>query len=230
MKISIIIPVYNEGRTIKQVIERLLNLKFNKEIIIVDDGSTDNTTEVLRMYGTNKGIEVLYHKCNQGKGRAIKTGLMKANSDYIIIQDADLEQNPENIERFFPEIDKGYKAIFGTRVLEWGDEYNIRHTANLFFSFLINILFKTHLTDIMSGYKMIETNLFKSLKLTSNRFGIEPEITIRVIENGISIREVPISYNPRGVKEGKKIRFKDSFVIVFTIIKLFFGIKIKTPV
>ena len=221
LKISIIVPVYNERKTIKQVIDRLLNLKFNKEIIVVDDGSTDNTADILRKYRANKEMEVICHKYNQGKGRAIITGLTRADSDYIIIQDADLEQNPEDIERFFPEIDKGYKAIFGTRVLDWGDEYNIRHTANLLFSFLINILFRTHLTDIMSGYKMIETDLFKSLRLTSNSFGIEPEITIRVIENGISIREVSVSYNSRNVKEGKKIRFRDSFVIIYTIIKLF---------
>jgi len=222
MKVSIIVPVYNEDRFIQQVVDELLGLRFDKEIIVIDDGSTDNTRSILGEYESNKEIRIIYHKNNKGKGGAIKTGVSEATGDYIIIKDADVEQSSDEIEKFFPEIEKGYKAVFGTRVLEWGDKYNIRHTANLFFTILLNALFKTHLTDIMTGYKMIKTDLFKSLRLDANGFNIEPEITIRVIEKGVPIREVPVSYIARGIEDGKKIRVKDSFSIIFTIIRLRF--------
>jgi glycosyltransferase involved in cell wall biosynthesis len=222
MKVSIIVPVYNEEGFIQQVIEELLGLGFDKEIIIIDDGSTDNSRAILRRYESNKEIRLVYHKNNKGKGCAIKTGVSEATGDYIIIKDADLEQSSDEIENFFPEIEKGYEAVFGTRVLEWGDKYNIRHTANLLFTILLNALFKAHLTDIMTGYKMIKTDLFKSLRLDANGFNIEPEITIRVIEKGVSIREVPVSYSARSIEDGKKIRVKDSFSIIFTIIRLRF--------
>ena len=122
MKVSIIVPVYNEDRFIQQVVDELLGLKFDKEIIVIDDGSTDNTRSILGEYESNKEIRIIYHKNNKGKGGAIKTGVSEATGDYIIIKDADVEQSSDEIEKFFPEIEKGYKAVFGTRVLEWGDK------------------------------------------------------------------------------------------------------------
>jgi len=117
MKVSIIVPVYNEDRFIQQVVDELLGLKFDKEIIVIDDGSTDNTRSILGEYESNKEIRIIYHKNNKGKGGAIKTGVSEATGDYIIIKDADVEQSSDEIEKFFPEIEKGYKAVFGTRVL-----------------------------------------------------------------------------------------------------------------
>tara|TARA_B100000963_G_scaffold134962_1_gene117354 strand:+ start:8793 stop:9509 length:717 start_codon:yes stop_codon:yes gene_type:complete len=230
MNLSVIIPVYNEVRTINQIINKVLNVKTQyKEIIIVDDHSTDGTKKELENYKNNNLFKILHHKSNKGKGACLITAIPYLTSDYVIIQDADLEYDPEdflsfiNLVKIKPEI----KAIYGSRVLkrkiiQKGFMVKFRIFANYVLTTLSNILNNQNLTDAHTCYKFIDVKVIKEMNLIQNDFSICPEITTKLNRLGYEITEIPVSYKGRDYSDGKKIRFKDALIAFYTLIKFRF--------
>lgn len=225
MKISVIIPVYNEEKTIEKIIERLISVGVTEQIIIVNDSSTDKTQNILNKIVKNMGkgqnIIFLKHQKNLGKGEAIKTGLEKAIGDYVLIQDADLEYDPRDIKRLIKPINDGKaEVVFGSRFT--GEHRNLffwHMLGNKMLTFLTNILYDTTLSDMETCYKLIPTKLLKELNLKSKRFDFEPEVTAKILKKGIRIYEVPISYAGREYSEGKKIGPNDGLSAVWALVK-----------
>lgn len=224
--LSIIIPVFNEEKTIKRLLEKVAKVRLpdgiTKEIIIIDDGSTDKTVTILSKF------QILRHQKNLGKGAAVRTGIKKVSGDFIIIQDADLEYNPEDYYKLLkPILQNQAKIVFGTRLKNyplklWGSDKTVlplHLIANRFLTALTNLLYGSRLTDMETGYKLFTKEVIKKLKLSSNGFEIEPEITIKSLKLGYNIVEVPIRTAPRGYEEGKKIGFWDGVKAVWTILK-----------
>lgn len=231
MKLSIVIPVFNEIRTIKKILQRVekanLPSGWSKEIIIVDDNSNDGTSEEIKKL-RDKNIKKLFHRKNLGKGAAIRTGLKEAKGDVLLIQDADLEYDPQDYSRLLaPIIAEKAKVVYGSRLKTlklafFGKNKTplpLHYLANRFLSILTNILYGSKLTDIETCYKMITKEVYQDLNLVSNRFEVEPEITAKILKKGIKIFEVPIETKPRNYKEGKKIKARDAFLAIVTLIK-----------
>ena len=223
-KLSVVIPVYNEERYIKEVIERVKNVPIDKEIIIVDDASTDGTREILKEL-EGEGIKVFYHNKNQGKGAAIRTGFKHCQGDIVIIQDADLEYFPEEYPELIEPIEKGWAdVVYGSRFL--GKKHRVlyfhHYLANRFITFISNLFSNLNLTDIEVCYKVFKREVIQSIPLKQNRFGIEPEITMKIARRKLRIFEVPISYNGRSYAEGKKIKWKDGITAIWCIIRYAF--------
>lgn len=219
--LSIIIPVYNEQSTIAEVIERVkaVELPIEKEIIVIDDGSTDGTVDVLTLSGQNLATTYLT-PVNIGKGAAVRTGLTFAKGDLILIQDADLELDPaEYRELLQPILDGQTSVVYGSRFIRKNPVPKIRRFANRVLTLATNILFRTKLTDMGTAYKVFTRDVAASLNLAANRFEIDPEITAQIALRGYTIMEVPISYRPRTKFEGKKIRWTDGVTAVWTLIK-----------
>lgn len=215
MELSVIIPVYNEADNIKRILSAVENVKINKEIIVVDDFSTDGTREFLRK---KQGIKLVFHKKNMGKGTAIRSALKIVSGDFVIIQDADLEYSPNQYTRLFKPIkENSTKVVYGSRILGKGVFLKSSYYANRFLTLLTNVLFNGHITDMETCYKMIETKLLKNLNLTSSRFEIEPEITCKILKRKEKIVELPITY--KGRKKGKKIGVKDGIQAIWNLIK-----------
>lgn len=213
--VSVIIPVYNEVNNIERLIQTVKSVSIKKEIIIVDDYSTDGTRDYLKKL---TDIKVILHNKNMGKGSAIRTGLKYATGDVIIIQDGDLEYSPEDYPRLLEPIMKDKtKVVYGSRILGKGKFLKKSYFANRVLTLLTNLLFKGHITDMETCYKMIDKNLMQSLNLVSSRFEIEPEITCKLLRKGIKIFEVPISYYGRTA--GKKIGVKDGIQAIWNIVK-----------
>lgn len=223
MKLTILIPVYNEENTINDVIRKVIAVKIGckKEIIVVDDGSSDATAFKLKAQKSkNKNVRVLQHKRNQGKGAAIQTGIKHATGDYILIQDADLEYNPQEIPRLLVPVlnrqlitdNRKPIAVFGSRFKNSTAQIPFLYfIGNKFLTLLFNLLYGTDLTDMETGYKLLPARFLKSLNLTSSRFDIEPEITALLARLRIPIIEVPISYKGRSHVAGKKLTVKDAW-------------------
>lgn len=229
MKLSVIIPVYNEISTIEIIINKILNAKLNiQEIIIVDDFSTDGTRDKLNLFKDNKIIKILYHESNLGKGACIKTATQYLTGDYVVIQDADLEYDPKDIHKLVETSEANYNtAIYGSRVL--GRKKIIfnffilfRIFANNLLTILSNTINSQKLTDAHTCYKFIPSDIFKKLNLKHNDFSICPEITTKLSKLNIKIIEVPISYVGRSYAEGKKIKFKDAVIAFYTLLKFRF--------
>lgn len=215
MKLSVIIPVYNETDNIKRILSAVENVKINKEIIVVDDFSTDGTRKFLRK---KQGIKLVFHKKNMGKGAAIRSALKIVSGDFVIIQDADLEYSPNQYTRLFKPIkENSTKVVYGSRILGKGVFLKSSYYANRFLTLLTNVLFNGHITDMETCYKMIETELLKNLDLTSSRFEIEPEITCKILKRKEKIVELPIMY--KGRKKGKKIGVKDGIQAIWNLVK-----------
>lgn len=215
MELSVIIPVYNEADNIKRILSAVENVKINKEIIVVDDFSTDGTREFLRK---KQGIKLVFHKKNMGKGTAIRSALKIVSGDFVIIQDADLEYSPNQYTRLFKPIkENSTKVVYGSRILGKGVFLKSSYYANRFLTLLTNVLFNGHVTDMETCYKMIETKLLKNLNLTSSRFEIEPEITCKILKRKEKIVELPITY--KGRKKGKKIGVKDGIQAIWNLVK-----------
>ena len=214
MKLSIIIPVFNEEKTIGKILERVRDEqipKVTKEIIIVDDGSTDTTKEILKKI---KDLKIIFHEKNQGKGAAVKTGIKNATGDYIIIQDADLEYDPKYIKYLLEPILKGEAiVVYGTRLNRMpnlkGEEKNLQflthYLGNRFLSLLTSILYGQFITDMETGYKLFPKSALSGIKLNARGFELEPEITAKLLKKKYKIFEVSIKAVPRGYDEGKKI-------------------------
>jgi len=221
MKLSVVIPVYNEKDTVLEVIEKVAGTPFDKEIVIVDDCSSDGTTQVLKELD-REDTRVFYHEKNQGKGAALRTGFEKAEGEVVIIQDADLEYTPDDYPLLLkPILDGQADVVYGSRFqggvhrchLFW--HYVVNKSLTLFSNMLTNI----NLTDMETCYKVFKKDVVKRLKIKSNRFGVEPEITAKVAQMRCRIYEVPISYFGRDYAEGKKIGWKDGVQAIWCIVK-----------
>lgn len=222
MKLSLIIPVYNEARTVKQVLERCRALNLDKEIIVVDDGSTDGTREILAHEDGRDNVKVLYHDKNRGKGAAIRTGIAACSGDIIVIQDADLEYMPEELPTLIRPIVEGWAdVVYGSRFLGTHRVFKVVHyLGNRFLTFVTNILYDTMLTDMETCYKAFRAEVIKKLTIKSNRFNFEPEITAKVFkQKKLRIYEMPITYHGRDYDEGKKITWWDGIPALWALIK-----------
>jgi len=219
VKLSVIIPVYNEEATILQVIEAVRAVPINKEILVINDGSTDKTGEVLL---GQKDITVFNSPINLGKGAAIRIGYKLASGDIVLIQDADLELSPTEYPRLIkPILENKTEVVYGSRFLENNNSVGWSNkVGNFVITNFFNLLYGRHLTDLSTCFKVLKINVAKSLKLTANRFEIEPEITLKLARAGVRILEVPVNYVPRSCAEGKKIKyFKDGLQYLLTLLK-----------
>ena len=220
MQISVVIPVYNEKTTIRELITRVASVPLEKEIIIVDDCSTDGTRELLQsLSGDN--VNIFFHERNQGKGAALKTGFEHVQGDIVIIQDADLEYNPEEYPRLIAPITDGLAdAVFGSRFS--GGPHRVllfwHYVGNKILTTLSNMFTNINLTDMETCYKAFKAPLLKQFTIESKRFGVEPEITAKLARLKCKIYEVPVSYSGRDYSEGKKIGWKDGFAALYWII------------
>jgi len=223
MKLSVIIPAYNEEKTIEEIIKKVFGVELfiEKEIIVVDDKSTDKTLEILKKIQSKYNLILAENSKNLGKGGAIKTGLKKASGDFVIIQDADLEYDPEDYKKLLkPFFENDAKVVYGSRIL--GSKN--RGKAAFYWggrgvTVLTNIICRINITDEPTCYKVFRKDLLDSLNLQTNGFEFCPEVTAKIAKKGIKIFEVPISYNPRSKSEGKKIKWKDGFIAIWTLIK-----------
>jgi len=221
VKLSIVVPVYDERGTIEQVLNRLLEVPYEKEIIAVDDGSTDGTSEVLDRF-SHPEMKILRHEKNMGKGAALRTGFAEVSGDIVIIQDADLEYDPDDYPKLLgPILDNHADVVYGSRFL--GGPHRVllfwHYAGNKLITLLSNIMTNLNLTDMETGYKVFRAEVVKGLNLKAERFGCEPEITAKVAKRGYRIYEVPISYYGRTPNEGKKITWKDGIAALLHIIR-----------
>lgn len=240
MKLSVIIPVYNEKATLKTLLERIgrVSLPVEKEIIIVDDGSTDGTRDLLRTFHASVTVEavlpapdaellqspriiVLFHKKNLGKGAAVRTGLRVASGDIILIQDGDLEYDPVDYPRLIqPIIDGKTRVVYGSRVLGNNKRSYFRYYwGGRLLSFLANLIYGIQITDEPTCYKVFDAALLRGMELRCNGFEFCPEVTAKASRLGEPIIEVPISYAPRSIREGKKIRWTDGLIAIWTLLR-----------
>jgi glycosyltransferase involved in cell wall biosynthesis len=218
--LSIIMPVFNEKPTIEAILAKVLDSPFTSEIIIVDDYSSDGTRKILEKLHNPK-INIYYHDKNQGKGAAISTALKHAKSEYILIQDADLEYDPEEYIKLLKPVMEGKSiVVYGSRFT--GEHRNMlfwHWLGNHFLSLVTNVLYNTTLSDMETCYKLIKRDIIKDIKLRSKRFDFEPEVTAKILKRKIRIYEVPISYAGREFDEGKKITWRDGIVALWTLVK-----------
>jgi len=222
MELSVIIPAYNEINTIKEILEKVKKIKISKEIIVIDDGSTDGTREYLENL-KNPYIKIIFHKKNLGKSSAVRTGIKEAKGNITIIQDADLEYDPDDYYKLIKPIQEGkYKVVYGTRFPIISKMFSLTHRfflANRILTIISNILYNANITDEPTCYKVFDTKVLQSLNLKSKRFEFCPEVTAKVRKKGYKIFEVPINYFPRTIEEGKKINWKDGIEAIWTLIK-----------
>ena len=222
MKISIIIPVYNEVKNIAEIVKRVQATKLAAEIIIVDDGSKDGTHEFLKKMDGKKKIRVIFQEKNQGKGAAVATGLKAATGDILLIQDADLEYDPRDYPALLKPIQEGVAdVVYGSRFLGGAHRVTMfwHQVANKLLTLFTNILYDSILTDMETGYKVFRRAVIEGMTIKAKRFNFEPEFTAKILKRKYRIYEVPITFNPRDYSEGKKIKLKDAFEAVWALIK-----------
>ena len=221
MDFSIIIPVYNEEKTVKQVIEKVKKVQYpgKTEIIVIDDGSTDNSSNIL---DSIKGITLIKNSNNRGKGYSLRRAFKRAKGEIIIIQDADLEYNPQEHLKLIKVIKKNKaEVVYGSRFInkKHVPRYKLFYIGNIMLSFLTRLLYEKNITDMETCYKVFKRSILKNLSLQSDGFGIEPEMTCKFIKKGFSIGEVPINYTSRSYNDGKKIKMSDGIKAIFVLFK-----------
>jgi glycosyltransferase involved in cell wall biosynthesis len=228
MKLSVIIPCYNEKKTIKKIIDKIFVQKINLEIILVDDGSDDGTVNVIKNYKIDSRIKIVFHLKNKGKGAAIKSAAKFITGDLVLIQDADLEYNPKDYKKILDKFkeDKNVKAVYGSRALNNSNYQGkmtlmriIRIIANRILTLFSNCINSQHLTDAHTCYKSFRAEIFKKINLKENDFSFCAEVNAKLSRMNVNIKEVPISYNGRTIAEGKKIKLIDFFLAIKTTIK-----------
>ena len=218
-KLSVVIPVYNEKRSLLEIIQRVQSVPIEKEIILVDDFSTDGTRDLL--HDLEKKFKVLYHEKNKGKGAALRTGFQHATGEFVIVQDADLEYDPNDYPKLLqPIVDGKADVVYGSRFSGHRTNMTSLHTlGNLFLTGITNLFYRTSITDMETCYKVFRRETIQGVRIESNRFNFEPEVTAKLLKRGLRIVEVPISYSGRSFSEGKKITWRDGFSAVWTLIK-----------
>lgn len=228
LKISVVVPVYNEKHTIEELLDRIIKVKINKEIIIVDDGSKDGTLEIIKKYiKPFPFIKLIIHKKNRGKGAALRTGFTKVTGHIVVIQDADLEYDPFDYYKLIvPILEKRTDVVYGSRFLGGNKKalFFRQYVGNRMLTTLSNIFTNNNLSDMTTCFKVFPANVLKKISLKSNRFGFEPEFTAKVSKQKLRILEVPVSYHGRGYDEGKKIGWKDGLNMLWCVFRYnFFG-------
>ena len=230
MNLTIIIPVYNEQQTIREILHRVQAIELADEILVVDDGSTDETRQILNELDGTPNLRVILHDRNQGKGAAVVTGIQHATGDVMLIQDADLEYDPRDIPNLLKPIEEGVAdVVYGSRFLGGPRRSTMfwHMVANQMLTLLTNVLYNNILTDMETGYKVFRREVVQGMKIHARGFDFEPEFTAKILKRGsqrsgqrkVRIFEVPISFNPRDYAEGKKIKLKDAFIAVWTLLK-----------
>ncbi|MEZ5397206.1 MAG: glycosyltransferase family 2 protein [Bryobacterales bacterium] len=225
MKLTVVIPVYNEAKTVRELVERVLAVEpADKELVMVDDFSTDGTRDVLEQLAKeHANIRIFFHEKNYGKGRALRTGFDHAQGDYVIVQDADLEYDPEDYEQLLHPLERGVAdAVFGSRFLSTQEHrvlYFWHSVGNRILTLLSNMATDLNLTDMETCYKVFRRELIQAIPLEEDRFGFEPEITAKVAKARARVYEVGIAYHGRTYEEGKKIGMKDGFRALWCIAK-----------
>ncbi len=227
MKLSVVIPVYNEQHTIELLLKRVEAVPYEKEIILVDDGSTDGTREILERLARHHGdqVHLFLHPQNRGKGAAIRTAIEQVTGDIVIIQDADLEYDPKDYPALLEPILEGHAdVVFGNRF--HGGPHRVlyfwHYVGNRLLTNLCNMMTNLNLSDMEVGYKIFRAEVLQRLRLRSDRFGIEPELTVKVAKLGCRVYEVPIAYHGRTYAEGKKIGWKDGMAALYYIVRFRF--------
>lgn len=225
-QLTVVIPAFNELATLSEIVERVCRLPITKQVIVVDDGSLDGTQQLIRDLADRFPIEPIFHSINQGKGAAIQTGFAAARGEIVIVQDADLEYEPEQILQVIAPIQSGEATVvYGSRYLAPDNHLDswIHRLGNGILTRLSNLASGQKLTDMETCYKAFRRELLQSIHIEQRRFGFEPEITAKLARRGIAIREVPIRYRPRSWEEGKKIGVRDLFNALWCIIRYRFG-------
>ena len=222
MKLSVIIPVYNEVESIQVILKRVQEQNLAHEIVVVDDGSKDGTRDVLKELDGKNGVRVVLHEHNKGKGAAVRTGMAAALGDVLLIQDADLEYDPRDYPILLKPLEEGIAdVVYGSRFLGASRRVAMfwHMVANHLLTFMTNVLYNTILTDMETGYKVFRREVLDGMVLHANSFDFEPEFTAKILKRKFRIFEVPITFNPRDYTEGKKIKLRDAFEAVWTLIK-----------
>lgn len=222
MKLSVIIPVYNEVESIETILKRVQDTKLAHEIVVVDDGSKDGTRDLLPKLDGKKGVRVILHEKNQGKGAAVRTGMSAATGDVLLIQDADLEYDPRDYPELLKPIQEGLAdVVYGSRFLGRAHRVTMfwHMVANKMLTFFTNILYDTILTDMETGYKVFRKEVINGMTIHANSFNFEPEFTAKILKRKYRIFEVPITFNPRDYSQGKKIKLHDAFEAIWALIK-----------
>jgi len=228
--VSIVVPAFDEAATIEEILRRTAALPFRRETVVVDDGSSDDTVAIVeRLADELDGIRLIRHERNRGKGAAVRTGIAETLGDIVVIQDADLEYDPRDIPRLLEPLFEGHAdAVYGTRLRGGGAQRAhlfLHYLGNRFLSLLTNVLYNTTISDMEVGYKAFRGDLIRSIKLVSDDFGFEPEVTAKLLRlpGGIRLYEVPISYYGRTYAEGKKITWRDGVRAVTVLVKFRFA-------
>lgn len=221
--LTVVIPAFNESSSIVSVLNRVLAQRPVQEVVVVDDASRDNTWEVLQPFASNPRVKLLRHTINQGKGAALRTGFQQATASYVLVQDADLEYDPEEFHALLaPAVAGRADVVFGSRFKSFGANrvlYYWHSVGNHFLTTLSNMATNLNLTDMETGYKLFRREVIQKIKIEEPRFGFEPEITAKVSKLNVRIYEVPISYYGRTYAEGKKIGWRDGFSALRCILK-----------
>ena len=219
--LTVVMPIYNERNTVEEIIDRVLKVPLRIELIAVDDCSTDGSRDIVAGLAAQRGFKHILQEKNRGKGAAVRRGIVEATGDVIVVQDADLEYSPEEYPDLLDLIVKGKAdAVYGSRFIGRHRCFLFTHyLANLFLNLVTNVLYNTTMTDMETCFKAIRADVLKSLRLESNRFGIEPEITAKLFKRGARVYEVPITYEGRDYSEGKKITWRDGFPALWTLVK-----------